>query len=78
MTWNPNATVTIGGNDFTGETLAGLAIHYGRPSIWEQARAGYCTVEILNLTNTDYAFEINQDVVIEIQDSNAVDVTVFT
>jgi hypothetical protein len=78
MTWNPNATVTIGGDDFTGESLNGIAIHYGRPSIWEQARAGYCTVEILNTTNVDNAFEINEDVVITIEDSNGVDITVFT
>jgi hypothetical protein len=78
MTWNPNATVTIGGDDFTGETLAGLAIHYGRPSIWEQARAGYCTVSILNLTDTDYAFQINENVVITIQDSDGTPITVFT
>jgi hypothetical protein len=78
MTWNPNATVTIGGDDFTGESLNGIAIHYGRPSIWEQARAGYCTVEILNTTDVDNAFEINEDVVITIEDSNGVDITVFT
>lgn len=78
MTWNPNATVTIGGVDFTGETLGGLAIHYGRPTIWDQARASYATVSILNSTDTDYGFEINDDVVVEIQDSDGTDVTVFT
>jgi hypothetical protein len=78
MTWNPNATVSIGGVDFTGETLGGLAIHYGRPTIWDQARASYATVSILNSTDTDYAFEINDDVVVEIQDSDGTDVTVFT
>ena len=78
MTWNPNATVTIGGVDFTGDTLGGLAIHYGRPTIWDQARASYATVSILNSTDTDYAFEINDTVVIEIQDSDGTDITVFT
>lgn len=78
MTWNPNATVTIGGVDFTGNTLAELAIHYGRPTIWDQARASYATVSILNSTDTDYAFEINDDVVVEIQDSDGTHITVFT
>jgi hypothetical protein len=78
MVWNPNATVTIGGTDFTGETLGGLAIHYGRPSIWEQARAGFCTVSILNLNDIDYAFQINEEVVIKIEDSDGTDITVFT
>lgn len=78
MSYDPNATVTIAGVDFTGETLGGLAIHYGRPSIWEQARSSYATISILNLNDTDYAFQINDDVVIEIEDSSAADVTVFT
>jgi hypothetical protein len=78
MSYNPNATVTIDGVDFTGETLGGLAIHYGRPSIWQQARSSYATISILNLNDTDYAFQINDDVVIEIEDSNGADVTVFT
>jgi len=78
MSYDPNATVTIDGVDFTGETLGGLAIHYGRPSIWQQARSSYATISILNLNDTDYAFQINDDVVIEIEDSNAADVTVFT
>jgi hypothetical protein len=78
MTWNPNATVTIAGVDFTGETLGGLAIHYGRPTIWDQARSSYATVSILNSTDTDYAFQINDNVVVEIQDSDGTDITVFT
>lgn len=78
MPWNPNATVTIAGVDFTGNTLNGLAIHYGRPTIWEQARSSYATIDILNTTNANNDFEINDSVVVTVQDSDGTTVTVFT
>ena len=78
MVWNPNATVTVAGVEYTGQTLNGLAIHYGRPTIWDQARSSYATISILNTTDTDYAFEINDTVVVEIQDSDGTEITVFT
>lgn len=78
MTWNPNATVTIAGNDFTGNTLNGLAIHYGRPTIWQQARSSYATIDILNTTNVNNDFEINDPVVVTVKDSDGTTVTVFT
>lgn len=78
MTWNPNATVTIAGVDFTGNTLNGLAIHYGRPTIWDQARASYATIDILNSTNVNNDFEINDPVVVTIKDSDGTTITVFT
>ena len=78
MTWNPNATVTIAGNDFTGNTLNGLAIHYGRPTIWQQARSSYATIDILNTTNVNNDFEINDSVVVTVQDSDGTTITVFT
>lgn len=78
MTWNPNATVTIAGNDFTGNTLNGLAIHYGRPTIWQQARSSYATIDILNTTNVNNDFEINDPVVVTVKDSDGTTITVFT
>ena len=78
MTWNPNATVTIASNDFTGNTLNGLAIHYGRPTIWQQARSSYATIDILNTTNVNNNFEINDPVVVTVQDSDGTTITVFT
>ena len=78
MTWNPNGTVTVNGVDFTGDTLGGVSITYGREIIWEQARASYAQVQILNLANTDNGFEINDLLVIKVQDSGGTDQTVFT
>lgn len=78
MTWAPNATVTVGGTAYTNDVLWNASISYGRSNVWEQARAGYATVEILNLTDTNHTFEVNDELVITLQDSNGDPVTVFT
>lgn len=78
MAWEPNATVTIGGADFTGKSLNGVTVNYGRPSIWEQARSSYAQISILNDTDVDNNFEINDSVVITVDDSDGTQITVFT
>lgn len=78
MTWSPNATVTIDGTDFTEKSLWNVSITYGRTTIWEQARAGYATIDILNLNNTDFGLDMNHTVVITVDDSTGNPVTLFT
>jgi hypothetical protein len=78
MSWLPNATVTVGGIDYTSETLWNVNIYYGRTSIWEQARAGYANIEILNTDDTHNLWAINNTVIIKLKDSSGVDITVFT
>jgi len=78
MSWQPQATVTINGVDYTGKALNGVSITNGRYSIWEQARAGYANVEIVNLTDTAEPFVLNQEIVIKVKNASNVDVTVFT
>jgi hypothetical protein len=78
MTWIPNATVTIDGDDFTSESLWNVSITYGRTTVWEQARSGYATIDILNSTNSDYQFDMNHSVVITVDDSIGNPITLFT
>lgn len=78
MTWLLDPTVTVGGVDYTGETLWNVNVYYGRTSIWEQARAGYANIEILNTDNTHNLWVINETVTIKLKDTSGVDVTVFT
>jgi hypothetical protein len=78
MTWLPNATVTVGATDYTSETLWNVNIFYGRTSVWEQARAGYANIEILNTNDSDNLWAINDTVTIKLKDTSGVDVTVFT
>lgn len=78
MTWNPSGSVVINGTTFTDKSLAGVQISYGRTNIWEQPRAGYASINILNTTNSDFSFSPNQSVVVKVKNSSGVDVTVFT
>lgn len=78
MTWSPNATVTVNGVSYTDKSLAGVQVNYGRTNIWEQPRAGYAVVNILNTTNTDYGFQPRQEIVITVQNSTGTPVTIFT
>jgi len=78
MTWLPDATVTIGGTAYTSDVLWNASISYGRTNIWEQARASYASVEILNITDTHHTFEVNDLMVITIDNSTGTPVTVFT
>ena len=78
MTWNPNCTVTVDGVDYSSKTINAVSVTHGRTSYWEQARTGYATVEIVNWDDTDYAFEINNSVVVKVDNASAVARTVFT
>jgi hypothetical protein len=76
--WNPQPTVVINGVAHTSVTLWNVSIGYGRTSIWEQARASFANISILNTTNTDHGFDMNQVVIVKVKNSAGVDVTLFT
>ena len=78
MSWIPNATVTVNGTNYTDKSLWGVRISYGRTTVWEQARSGYATVQIVNVNDTNFNFEINQTLVITVEDSAGSPVTLFT
>lgn len=78
MTWAPNATVTINGVDFTGNTLNNASVNFGRSSVWEQPRASYASVEIFNPDNTNNNFEVNDSLNITLDDTAGNPITVFT
>lgn len=78
MSWNPEATVTIGGTDYTGKSLNGVSINYGRSNVWEQSRSSFATIELINLSDTVETFNLNDEVIIKVQNSSGIDKTVFT
>jgi hypothetical protein len=78
MTWKPNGTVTINGNAYTNQTLWNVQISYGRSNVLDQSRAGYANVQLLSTDGTHFNIQLNDTMVIEIEDSSAVDVAVFT
>jgi hypothetical protein len=78
MTWNPNCSVVIDGVEFSSKAVNNVTVTYGRNSYWEQARAGYATIEIANWDNTDYSFEINDSVVVKVDNATPTARTLFT
>lgn len=78
MTWNPDPTVTIGGVDFTGNSLNGLTIAYGRQSFWDQPRAATCSITLANLSNANWGLDINDTVTVKVKNSSGTDITIFT
>ncbi len=78
MTWSPQPTVIIDGITFTNKSLWNVSVSFGRTTFWEQARAGYATISILNANNQDFDFDMNHSVVIKVKNSAGTDVTLFT
>lgn len=78
MTWNPDPLVTINGVDYTGKTLFGANVNFGRNNIWDQARASYATIDLINTTNTDFNIQPNKEVLIKVKDSTGTYITLFT
>lgn len=76
--WNPEWNLTInGGGNYTNLTLSNLTITSGRTDIYSQPRAGYCSVEILNLDQSPIVIDINDAVSIQVKDSTGAYVNLF-
>jgi hypothetical protein len=75
--FNPVWRVKIGGIEYTNYVLANLSITTGRTNIYEQANAGYVSLELINLDQSNIDIEINDAVTIELQNSTATFVPIF-
>lgn len=75
--WAPVWRVKIAGVDVTDSVLANLTITSGRTNIYEQAQAGYCSVNLIVFGQTALPYEINDTISIEVQDTSAVYVPIF-
>ena len=75
--FNPVWRVKIQGVEYTTYTLSNLTISSGRNNIYQQAQAGYCNLELLNLTQAIVNININDSVSIELQDSTNTYVPIF-
>jgi hypothetical protein len=75
--WAPVWRVKIDGVDVTDSVLANLTITSGRTNIYEQAQAGYCSVNLIVFGQTALPYEINDTISIEVQDTSAVYVPIF-
>lgn len=75
--FNPVWQVNINGVDYTEFVLANLSITSGRTNIYEQAQAGYCSLTLYNVMQSQIDFNINDSVGIGLKDSNDVFVPIF-
>jgi hypothetical protein len=75
--FNPIWRIKIGGIQYTNYVLANLSTTSGRTNIYEQANAGYVSLELINLDQSNIDIEINDSVTIELQDSTATFVPIF-
>ena len=75
--WNPVWQVEIAGIEYTEFTLANLSINSGRNNIYEQAQAGYVSMQLVNFNQTQIAFGINDSISISLQNSTATFVPIF-
>jgi hypothetical protein len=75
--WAPVWRVEIAGVDVTDSVLANLTITSGRRNIYEQAQAGYCSVNLIVFGQAALPYEINDTISIEVQDTSAVYVPIF-
>ena len=78
MTWKPELRVEIKGVDRKDITLADVLIYFGRSSVWEQARSSYARIAIVNNTNYDYRWDMDQVVTLKVKDTSGSYVTIFT
>jgi hypothetical protein len=75
--WTPVWSVVIDGVEYNNVTLSNLSIQSGRTDIYEQAVAGYCNVQLINLDGSSIAAQINSSITIYVQNSTATPVPIF-
>jgi len=75
--FNPVWKVEIQGVEYTTYILSNLTISSGRNNIYQQAQAGYCNIELINLNQAIVNININDSVSISLQDSTLTFVPIF-
>ena len=75
--FNPIYKVIIDGVEYQSSILANLTITSGRNNIYEQAQAGYVSLELINLNQSNVPIDINNSLTVELQDSSATFVPIF-
>ena len=75
--FNPVWRVKIQGVEYTTYVLSNLSIASGRDNIYEQAQAGYCNLQLINLNQAIVNININDSVSIELKDSTDTFVPIF-
>lgn len=76
--WSPDWSLLVNGTtEYANITLANLTISSGRTDIYSQPRAGYCTIEIINLNLSAITIDVNDSITIKVKDSTGTYVNLF-
>ena len=75
--WSPVWRVEIDGTAYTSAVLANLIIRSGRTNIYEQAQAGYVSIELIDTTQTAIPVDINSTISVEIQNTSGTFIPLF-
>ena len=75
--WTPTYKVLIDGQEITNVTLANLTITSGRTDIYAQPVAGYCQLQLMNLDNSSYDFNVGTGLTVEVTNSSGTYVPIF-
>jgi hypothetical protein len=75
--WSPEWRVIIDGDQYEGLIVANVSITSGRTDINVQPVAGYCSMEILQLSNETLTFGINSGLTVELKNSAGTFVPIF-
>ena len=75
MSWLPEWRITVGDDAYT--TVTSVSFASGRLDIDRQSTAGYCQVQIINTTNTDFTINVTEPILLELKNSSGTYVTVF-
>lgn len=76
--WNPVWTVIIDGDDYSDHTINSITISNGRLNIDQQSTPASASLELLNLTNSSYNFDVNAPISISLQNSSGSAIPIFT
>lgn len=75
--WSPIWNVTIDGTDYTNAVLSNLTIRSGRRNIYEQAQAGYVSLQLIDVDQTAIPVNINSNISVQVKDSTNTFVPIF-
>lgn len=75
--FNPEWRVTIGSSIYTNVTLSGVTMTSGRTDIYSQPVAGYCSLVIVNLDESQFTFNINDGMTLQVKNSAGTYVPIF-
>ena len=68
--YTPAYKVLINAVEVTDVTIANVTITSGRTDINSQPIAGYCQVQLMNLDNSSYDFNVGTGITVEVTNSS--------